>query len=140
VNLSAKTEYACVALLELTRHFGSATPLQAKTIAAGHNIPQRFLVQILLQLKGAGLITSTRGAAGGYQLARDPAEISLADVRLIIEGPREEAAAGSEASWATRAVREAWCQATGCEEAALEQITFAELASAAAEEDGMYYI
>ena len=51
-----------------------------------HGIPSRFLVQILLQLKGASLVVSTRGAAGGYRLARPPAEITLAEVIEVMEG------------------------------------------------------
>ncbi len=82
---SAKAEYACLAMLELASRHGEPKPVRLVDIAEVHNIPQRFLVQILLQLKGAGLIASTRGAAGGYQLARDPAEISLADVLDVID-------------------------------------------------------
>ena len=70
---SAKAEYACVA------HAGAGRPPRrpdsrcgSKAIADKHGISQRFLVQILLQLKAAGLVASTRGAAGGYQLARPP--------------------------------------------------------------------
>lgn len=140
MNLSAKTEYACVAVLELAKHFGSTAPLQAKSIAQQHDIPSRFLVQILLQLKGAGIVTSTRGAAGGYQLARDPAEITLADVRTIIEGPREENLPPKGASWATRTIRKAWVNAGQCEEQALAAITFAELVARSMADEGMYYI
>lgn len=77
---SAKAEYASLAMLELAAQYGDPRPLRLVDIAEKHNIPQRFLVQILLQLKGAGLTASTRGASGGYQLARPPEEISLADI------------------------------------------------------------
>ena len=140
MNLSAKTEYACVALLELAKHYGSQVPLQAKAIAQQHDIPPRFLVQILLQLKGAGLVSSTRGAAGGYELARDPQSIALADVRTVIEGPRPEATAAAKASWATRVVRNAWCEAGKCEERALAAITIADLVSKSQADDAMWYI
>lgn len=80
MRISAKAEYACVAMLELAANHGEHKPLQIKTIANSQGIPQRFLVQILLQLKTAGLVVSVRGAAGGYQLARAPENISLADV------------------------------------------------------------
>ena len=71
MNISAKTEYACVAVLELALNYGSGQPLQVRRIAEAHGIPSRFLVQILLQLKAAGLVSSTRGASGGYQLLRE---------------------------------------------------------------------
>lgn len=85
MRLSAKAQYACVAMLELACNYGERTPVHLKTIAEGHGISQRFLVQILLQLKGSGLVESTRGAAGGYQLAKPPADISLADVIHAID-------------------------------------------------------
>src|SRR5439155_18998657 len=69
---SAKTEYACIAMLELAAQYGDTQPLRLKSIADAHEIPERFLVQIMLQLKVAGLVVSTRGAAGGYVLAKSP--------------------------------------------------------------------
>ena len=82
---SAKAEYACLASLELAARYGDPKPVRLTDIAEKHDIPQRFLVQILLQLKGAGLIASTRGASGGYQLARAPERISLGDILGVIE-------------------------------------------------------
>ena len=82
---SAKAEYACLASLELAARYGDPKPVRLTDIAEKHDIPQRFLVQILLQLKGAGLIASTRGASGGYQLARPPERISLGDILGVIE-------------------------------------------------------
>jgi len=82
---SAKAEYACIAMLELAARHGTAHPVRLKAIAEAHRIPQRFLVQILLQLKSAGLVVSLRGALGGYQLARSPEKISLAEVINAIE-------------------------------------------------------
>ena len=64
MKFSAKTEYACLAVLELARAYDSGEPVRIRTIADEHGIPSRFLVQILLQLKGAGLAASTRGARG----------------------------------------------------------------------------
>jgi Rrf2 family protein len=77
---SAKADYACLAMLELAARHGDPKPIRLADIADKHGIPQRFLVQILLHLKGASLIVSTRGASGGYQLARPPAEITLLDI------------------------------------------------------------
>ena len=86
LNISAKTEYACVAVFELARHHHLGEPVPLRSIAEAHGIPSPFLVQILLQLKTAGLVKSTRGAAGGYRLALPPDAISLADVMSVIEG------------------------------------------------------
>ncbi len=86
MRVSAKAQYACIAMLELAAHHGDQHALvQVKTIADTHGISQRFLVQILLQLKAAGLVRSARGAAGGYQLARPPETVTLADVIHAID-------------------------------------------------------
>jgi Rrf2 family cysteine metabolism transcriptional repressor len=79
MRISAKAEYACVAMLELASGSGDE-PRRVKDIAEAHRISPRFLIQILLQLKAAGLVASVRGASGGYQLARPADTISLADV------------------------------------------------------------
>ena len=95
MNLSAKSEYACLAMLQLAMDYASSEPLQAGRIAREHGIPSTFLVQILHELKRAGLVTSTRGASGGYRLSRSPVEISLADVLDVVEGnARPQCAAG----------------------------------------------
>jgi Rrf2 family protein len=80
MRISAKAEYACLAILELAANYADNQPVRIKAIADSQDIPPRFLVQILLQLKTAGLVVSVRGAAGGYQLARPPESISLAEV------------------------------------------------------------
>src|SRR6267142_952672 len=85
MRVSAKAEYACIAMLELAATYAEPQPVRLKDIADAHGIPQRFLVQILLQLKTAGLVASVRGAAGGYQLARTPDSISLADIINAID-------------------------------------------------------
>jgi len=77
MKVSAKTEYACIAMLELAAHYGTGQPVRVRRIAERHEVPARFLVQILLQLKGAGLVASVRGAAGGYQLLKPPEQVTL---------------------------------------------------------------
>lgn len=84
---SAKAEYACVAMLELAGRYADPRPVRLSDVADKHGISDRFLVQILLQLKTGGLVESTRGAAGGYALARPPEEISLADIIRVVDPP-----------------------------------------------------
>ena len=67
MRISAKTEYACIAVMELGNCYGDGDPVRVRDIAERHGIPSRFLVQILLQLKAAGFVASTRGASGGYR-------------------------------------------------------------------------
>src|SRR5262249_18916108 len=84
---SAKAEYACVAMLELAARYADPRPVRLADVADKHGISDRFLVQILLQLKGAGLVDTTRGAAGGYTLARGPDQITLYDILKVIDPP-----------------------------------------------------
>jgi len=86
VKLSKKSEYGLRALLELTLAYGSTT-LQRHDIAARQHIPIEFLEQILLALKRAGLLSSRRGAKGGYTLIKQPKDISLGHVIRILDGP-----------------------------------------------------
>jgi Rrf2 family protein len=141
MRVSAKAEYACIAVLELAANFGEAQPVHVKTIAETHGIPQRFLVQILLQLKAAGLVASIRGAAGGYQLARSPEAVCLADVINAIDrspAPRS-ALSGLPASSAVQAVRAVWHEVQAEERRRLEEITFAELVRRAQQSNALSY-
>ena len=83
--LSKKTRYAMVALVRLAKEYGNGY-IPISRIAEEEKIPQRFLEGIFLELKGLGILTSTRGKTGGYSLLKDPEEVSLADVVAIFEG------------------------------------------------------
>jgi Rrf2 family protein len=138
MNVSAKTEYACTAVLELASAFGSGELLQVRKIAESHAIPSKFLVQILLQLKAAGVVNSARGACGGYRLARDPSEITIWDVVTIVEGvpgPRTPVTGGV----AARILSDVWQRAGDRSRAELQAVTFAELLERA-DSESMYYI
>jgi Rrf2 family protein len=87
VKVSTRGDYAARALLSLALH-GNRGPTSVKEIAERTTLPQPYLEQILLGLKGAGLVRSKRGVGGGYVLARDPAEITLADIVSAVEGPQ----------------------------------------------------
>ncbi|MGQ9506071.1 MAG: RrF2 family transcriptional regulator [Thermogutta sp.] len=145
MKISAKTEYACVAVLELASCYDSGGPVQVRKIAERHAVPSRFLVQIMLQLKAAGLVASTRGAAGGYRLVVPPKEITLGQVMDIIEGnqPPEGgfAVAASPDSPAVKALVQTWQEVQDKEKEMLSSITFAELLDRARQHDSqMYYI
>src|SRR5215216_7271304 len=86
MRVSAKTDYALRAAVELAAAAGNG-PVKGERLARSQSIPLRFLENILLQLRHAGIIESRRGADGGYRLARPAAEISLADVIRAIDGP-----------------------------------------------------
>ena len=142
MNLCAKTEYACLAVLELAFHYGSGDPVRIRDLAQRHGIPSQFLVQILLQLKAAGLIKSIRGASGGYVLVRDPAELTLSEVMSIVDGSSEEVATSAgKATSASRVLLRAWQAAAAAQRSILEGVTVADLVEqAAGEPEPMYYI
>lgn len=87
MKISAKGEYAMRAMMFLCARHDSNTVVQTEDIAENQGIPKKYLVQILLQLKAHGLVSSRRGAAGGYHLARAPREITVGDVLRAVEGP-----------------------------------------------------
>lgn len=86
MNLSQKCQYAVRAVLELAKQYGQG-PVVISQIAASQAIPQRFLENILNELRPTGLIESRRGIQGGYLLAKDPAAITVGEVIRLVEGP-----------------------------------------------------
>lgn len=87
MKISAKAEYACLAMFELSKRHGGPRPTQIHIVAEEQAIPSQYLVQILIQLQRAGLVRSERGAKGGYRLAREPQDISVGEVLRVIDGP-----------------------------------------------------
>lgn len=87
MRVSTRGDYACRALLSLTLHAADGTPTSVRDIAERTGLPQPYLEQILLALKGAGLVRSKRGVGGGYVLARDPSEIRLSEIISAVDGP-----------------------------------------------------
>jgi Rrf2 family protein len=85
MRISAKVDYAVRASLELAAAGGDA--VKGAAIAVAQDIPLKFLENILGELKHTGIVASRRGAQGGYWLAKDPDEVSLADIVRAVEGP-----------------------------------------------------
>ncbi len=86
MELSLKSEYAILALLELANQFELDQPLQIRQIASQQNIPDRYLEQLLATLRRHGLVKSQRGSKGGYVLAREPWCINILEIIYCIEG------------------------------------------------------
>jgi Rrf2 family protein len=131
VRLSAKADYALRACLELaTLDEGNA---KGEAVARAQAIPLRFLEQILLDLRHAGLVASQRGAEGGYRLARAPEEIRLADVIRAVEGPlanvRGVRPEELEFAGPARALREVFVALRANIRAVLEEVTLADVAA-----------
>lgn len=138
--LSAKLEYACVALARLAAEHGTGRPVQGRRLASEEGIPEGFLVQILQELKRLGLVLSTRGASGGYRLARDPAELSLGEALDLLEGPPTESSNLAKPSPLGEAINALVCDSARAERERLRGVTLADLIAGAATPAEMYYI
>jgi len=86
MKISKKSEYAIRALIELSLNYDSEKKIGRDEISQKQNIPLNFLSHILVALRNAGLIISSRGAVGGYLLAKSPQDISLCEVIKLFEG------------------------------------------------------
>ena len=133
MRISAKGEYAIKAVLDLSLHRDrELIPIQE--IAAREGIPQRYLEQVLLSLKRAGILTSKRGSAGGYHLTKPPDEITVGAVLRAVEGtsvpfePQARARNGHGDDLA-----ELWRRIGEAVSQVVDQLTFGELAARAAQ-------
>lgn len=91
VDISARTEYAVRAMLILAEAATTAAgPVSVETLSYRQTLPRKFLEAIVADLRTAGLVKSTRGARGGYSLAREPRDISLGEVFRAVDGPLAE--------------------------------------------------
>ena len=140
MKLSARTEYACLAMLHLAQEYDGGEPVQIRRIADEHGIPARFLVQILLQLKGASLVASTRGAAGGYRLARPPRDISLAEVIEVMEGSERPKTNAGKTTPLVGALQELCRELGDAQRDRLDDTSLADLVDQAAQREPMWYI
>lgn len=127
MRISARCEYTLRALLELSLHWAEKTPLKIHAISEQQGIPLRYLVQILIQLKQMGYVSSTRGKEGGYCLRKSPGQIKLGDVICEVSGPLIAVAPGilkSPHSWLLKTI---WEDVEKSMERILGNITFENL-------------
>ncbi len=131
MHLTAKADYAIRAAVELAA--AGDTRLKGDRIASAQNIPVKFLENILLELRHAGLVESRRGVEGGYWLARPATEIKLADVIRAVEGPLANVRGirpdALEYSGAAAPLRDVWVALRVNLRAVLETVTLADVAN-----------
>lgn len=132
MQVSAKADYALRAALELALA-EDAGPLKGLRISEAQGIPLKFLENILLELKHAGIVRTQRGAGGGYWLARPAEEVSLAEIIRVVEGPlanvRGEGPEDVEYTGAAQPLRDVWIAVRANLRAVLESVSLADLAS-----------
>lgn len=130
MRVTARSDYAIRALLELAAA-PEAAPLRADAIARAQRIPAKFLENLLTDLRRAKLITSQRGTAGGYRLARPASDIHLAEVIRAVDGPladvRDSAPEALEYPGAAASLREVWIALRASMRRVLEATTLADI-------------
>jgi len=130
VRVSAKVDYAIRAAVELAAAEG-AGPVKGDQIARAQSIPPKFLENILLELRHAGLVHSQRGVEGGYWLAQPAGEITVAEVIRAVEGPlanvRGTRPEALEYTGAAEALRTVWIAMRANLRAVLEAVTLADI-------------
>ena len=131
MRISAKADYAVRAAIELARN--PDAPTKGTAIATAQAIPLKFLENILIDMRHAGLVRSQRGAEGGYWLAQPAGEIAVADVIRAVEGPianvRGMRPEQVEYSGPAAALREVWIAVRANLRSVLETTSLADLAS-----------
>lgn len=125
--ITARAEYACLAMLELAARHNDPRPIRLTEVTEKHGIPQRFLVQILLQMKSAGLVATSRGAAGGYRLARAPDAITLADIIGVLDRMEKPEERNLTPSTMARGLQGVWRQLGETRTQFLQKIRLADL-------------
>lgn len=148
MEISCKSEYALLALIELAIAYESKEPLQIRQISAQQNIPDRYLEQLLATLRRGGIVRSQRGAKGGYLLAREPWKITLFDILACLEGfdaqsIDQETALKSGKTLEGTVICEVWQEAQEAANAVFQKHTLKDLCDrrdSRRQLDFMYYI
>lgn len=143
LELPSKVEYALLALMEMADQADGKTPVTVNEITAKHPIPERYLEQILANLRRGGLLKSQRGAKGGYVLAKPPEEITILDVVTSIEGDRSADSLSDDTTIEMKLIRETWQKANLSAQAVLADYTLQSLCQerdAYLQKGLMYYI
>ena len=147
MRLSTKGRYAMRAMLDLALHYGEG-PILLKDVAKREQISERYLEQIILSLKAAGLVNSTRGARGGFMLAKPPSQIRLIEVMQVSEGSTAPVECVSDPEICSRAslcvTRDIWLEMKTAINEILESTTLQDLVQRKREKEQpkarMYYI
>jgi len=132
MRISAKVDYAMRALVELAAT-GGGHPITAERLAEAQGIPQKFLQNILLELRRAGIVESHRGPEGGHVLARPADRITVADVIRAVDGPLGAVAGHAPEDMvyhgSTMRLRDTWVAVRASVRGVLEGITLDDIAS-----------
>ncbi|MBD1843462.1 Rrf2 family transcriptional regulator [Cyanobacteria bacterium FACHB-63] len=143
LELSSKVEYTLLALLELASHRDQPYPLTSAAINEKHDIPERYLEQILATLRRGGIVRSLRGSKGGFVLAREPHEITLLDIVTLMDGERRQRNIDAAPTVEREIIYKIWYENNARSQELLGSITLKDLLQqrdALQQSNPMYYI
>lgn len=129
MRVSARSDYAVRALIEVAARPGE--PVTAEMVSRAQQIPLKFLLGILGDLRRAGLVRSQRGPSGGYLMDREPASITVADIMRAVDGPLASVQGARPESMqypgAAAKLSEVWVALRASLRSVLEAVTLADL-------------
>jgi Rrf2 family transcriptional regulator, cysteine metabolism repressor len=140
MRITAKSEYGLLAVIDLACG-ASEGPVSAREISTRRNIPAKFLEQLFVSLRRAGVVTAVRGARGGFTLARDPDTLTVLEVVEALDGPLESPVCDAETGGgcgrgASCAASSVWWRAQYALREVLGSTTIGDLASKQKQLDG----
>ncbi len=140
MQLPIKAHYATLAMLALAQKYGTGEVVPAREIAREQAIPGQFLTQILQQLRAVGLISSTRGANGGFYLEQSPERITVGEVVDAV-CPAVNSFSTPQATRLSQVVNEVWEEVKSAQRGVLDPLTMADLLARSHDSSNqMFYI
>lgn len=142
MKLPAKVIYTCKAIAQLSVSYDSKNPVRIQDISEAQSIPKKFLVQLLIRLKNAGIVNSSRGVSGGYALAKAPSKLTLAEVVRAIDDNIITIAPASTRNnkKIDKLFQAVWEEINSDIVSKLENITFADIATKLKNQELTYHI
>jgi len=142
MQIPVKAHYAAIAMLAIAARYRDGELVSARTVSAEHDVPNQFLVQILQQLRSAGLVCSLRGSSGGFKLQRAPESITLAEIVDAVCSPQLTSTTEGGESDLNRVMSQVWDEVIQQQRNQLEQRTLQSLLDQAIAQspEAMFYI
>ena len=130
MRISTRGRYGARAMLDLAERYQKG-PISLKDLAQGQEISPKYLEQLLVPLRSTGIINSVRGARGGYMLAKDPAQVTLAEIVIVVEGSLAPVHCVDDPAGCHRyhncVTHQVWCEIGRAVNDILSEITLADL-------------
>ncbi len=139
MKLSVRSDYASRAVLELARVYGNGHSRKVSDLAETSGLPANYLVQILIDLKGKGIVRSIRGRHGGYILAKSPDELTFGDVLRAMDGVLIDSPAISDGR-CPEELRSVWRQLRDKTQASADSVKFSQILAMSGTNGEMYFI